>query len=113
MHNIRPTLHQQTAAQRKAILHTLRLPARLVSEEAAAVLGFEAAHVPILVREGLLKPLGKPKQNSIKHFAAVHIAECGEDPKWLHEATKAVSDYHFTKNQKARQVVGGDQPENN
>ena len=66
------------------------LPARLTAELVAEILGFKAHDVPILVRLGLLVPLGKPRQQSVKYFAQVDIEGKAKDVKWLAKATDAI-----------------------
>jgi hypothetical protein len=68
----------------------LRLPARLNADQTAQVLGFQAHDIPVLIKEGLLRPLGGGPRNSVKYFAAVEIEEFSRDKKWLNAATKAI-----------------------
>jgi hypothetical protein len=72
------------------LLNLRRLPARLLSEEAAAILGFKPHDIPILVRSGLLKPLASGPRNCVKYFSAVMIEGLARDDRWLDKATKAV-----------------------
>ena len=60
------------------------------SEEAASYFGWPAYYVPILVRSGHLKPLGKPAQNSRKWFALVELERLGGDAAWLDKAIRLV-----------------------
>ena len=66
------------------------LPARLTKEQVAELLGCKPHDVPVLVRFGLLKPLGKPTQQCVKYFAAVDIDAKSQDVKWLGRATDAL-----------------------
>jgi hypothetical protein len=68
-------------------------PARLTAEEVAERLGMKKHDIPILVRYGLLKPLGKPEQQSVKYFAAVEIEEKAANAGWLGKATDALYRY--------------------
>ena len=77
-----------------------RLPARLTTEQVAAILGFTAIDVATLISVGLLKPLGKPTQFAVKHFASVEIEARSQDLEWLNDATQAMYDYHKDKNSK-------------
>lgn len=79
------------SAHPPSCLSMLRLPARLNAEQTAQVLGFQAHDIPVLIKEGLLKPLGGGPRNSVKYFAAVEIEEYRQDTKWLDRATKAIS----------------------
>ncbi len=71
-------------------LNLRRLPARLNSEQVAQVTGFQPHDVPLLVKGGLLKPLGGGARNSVKYFAACEIEQLRDDRRWLDKATKAV-----------------------
>ena len=66
------------------------------------VLGFADYEISVLVRAGLLKPLGKPAQNSHKWFAAVEIQELASNRDWLDKATRTVSQYLQKRNEKAQ-----------
>jgi len=77
-------------AASQSCLNALRLPARLNVEQTAVVLGFAAHDIPVLTREGLLKPLGGGARNCVKYFAAVEIEKLSRDTKWLDRATKAI-----------------------
>lgn len=81
----------------KAVLTMPRLPARLDVSQVAARLGFQEYEIAILVRHGLLKPLGNPAQNGHKWFATVSVEECAADMAWLDKATKAVSKHFRAK----------------
>ena len=76
------------------------------SEEAASVFGWPAYYVPILVRSGHLKPLGKPAQNSRKWFALVELERLGSDPAWLDKAIRLVEKRIHDMN--GKQKGGGD-----
>jgi hypothetical protein len=87
-------------ATREDILKLAHWPARLTSEEAGWVLGFESHDIPILIRAGLLKPLGSPAPNAPKYFSAVYVEGLTKDTVWLSKATKAVSKHWKSKNEK-------------
>ena len=74
-----------------SLLSAVRLPARLNPEQTAQVLGFQPHDIPIIVRAGLLKPLGGGPRNCVKYFAAFEIENLRVDRKWLDRATKAIS----------------------
>ncbi len=59
-------------------------------EEAATLFGWPAYYLPFLVREGHLKPLGKPSQNSRKWFATVELERLSMDAAWLDKAIRIV-----------------------
>ena len=84
------------------LLDGRRLPARLTSAEVAVVLGFQEHDIAQLVVSKLLIPLGKPAHNSPKHFAAVDIIEATQDREWLSTATRQISRYWQSRNEKKR-----------
>jgi hypothetical protein len=73
-------------------------PARLTAEQAAWYLGFSAHEIPILVAEGLLKPLGHPAQNAPKFFAFTALEEYRRDLKWLAKACDTISEHWKDRN---------------
>ena len=74
----------------RCLLYAERLPGRLNAEQAAALLGFQAHDIPILVKKGLLKPLGGGPKNCVKYFSSVAIELNRLDEPWLNKATKAI-----------------------
>ena len=82
----------------RALLSLVTLPARLSRTQAADYLGFEPDHITLLIKAGLLKPLGRPKPNSDKYFAAVKLAELRQDEQWLSRATQFISQHYNDKN---------------
>jgi hypothetical protein len=73
------------------LLNLRRLPARLTTEQTSRVLGFQPHDIPVLVRCGMLKPLGAVGRNSVKYFASNDVSQKSEDRKWLDRATRIVS----------------------
>ena len=49
--------------------------------------------IPVLVRERLLSPLGKPAPNAPKFFARVVIERLATDVGWLDKASMATAKY--------------------
>ena len=82
------------------LLDGRRLPARLTSAGVAVVLGFQEHDIAQLVVAKLLIPLGKPVHNSPKHFAAVDIIQAAQDREWLSTATRQISRYWQSRNEK-------------
>ena len=76
----------------------MTLPARLNRTQTADYLGFEPDHITLLIKAGLLKPLGRPKPNSDKYFAAVKLAELRQDEQWLSRATQYICPHWIEKN---------------
>ena len=75
----------------KSILFAPRLPARLDVNQAADILGFLPHEVVVLLKTGLLKPLGKPAPNGHKFFCTAEIMELPQDREWLDKATRTVA----------------------
>jgi len=84
------------------LLNSLRLPGRLTTAEAAAVLGFREHDMNLLTAAKMLKPLGEPAANSPKYFASVVVVELAQNPAWLSKATKLVSKYWQGKNERKK-----------
>jgi hypothetical protein len=79
-------------------------PARLDYRGAAELLGFQEHDIPVLVLNGLLKPLGSPGQNNHKFFSTIQLLRLAADPGWLDRATKTVSKNWKIKNAKKRSI---------
>lgn len=75
-----------------------RLPARLSTGEASAILGFQEHDMAPLVAAKLLAPLGKPAPNAPKYFASVDILAAAQDREWLSKATRTLSQHWHEKN---------------
>ena len=73
-------------------------PARLNAEQAAWYLGFSPHEIPILVAEGMLKPLGHPAHNGQKYFLTSALDDLRCDEKWYSKASDAIVDYWRYKN---------------
>jgi hypothetical protein len=84
------------------LLNVRRLPARLDTNQTAFLLGFQHHDIPILIKEGLLKPLGKPKANAPKWFAMTKVLALGQDEEWLSKATDKISKNWAVRNQQKR-----------
>jgi hypothetical protein len=82
------------------------VPARLTAEETAWYLGFAAHDIPVLVSNGLLKPLGHPGDNAVKFFAFANLEPLRSDTKWLSRGTDAILEHWQTKN--ARKTQGAE-----
>jgi hypothetical protein len=96
--------------ERKELLNLARLPARLNSVETAAYLGFKPHDIPILVAQGLLKPLGRPAPNSEKYFARSKLVEAENNEEWLSRATTALAQYWKDKNARKCKSPNGQEP---
>lgn len=89
----------------RELLNYRRLPGRLDVTQIATLLGLLPHEIPILVRLGLLKPLGNPAANAHKYFASVSVEQSARDPVWLDKATRAIAKHVRQKNQNATQVL--------
>ena len=78
--------HNRTDASR-SVLSTLRLPARLNANQTAELIGCQPHDIPILIKAGLLKPLGSGPANRAKYFASLHILAATSETRWLEKAT--------------------------
>ena len=92
----------------KELLNLTRLPARLNVEQTAAYLGFRPHDLPILVARGLLKPLGRPAQNSEKYFARARLLEAENNEEWLSRATALLAQHWQDKNARRSKKLAGE-----
>jgi len=84
--------------ERKDLLSLRTLPARMVAEEAGWLLGFASHDIPVLVKAGLLKPLGHPPVSGTKFYATATLEKLRDDIKWLSRASDAIVRYWQSKN---------------
>ena len=84
--------------QREQFLNLKATPARLTAEEAAWYLGFGPHEIPILVANGLLRPLGRPPANGLKYFSTATLTELHQDVKWLTRASDVIVEHWRYKN---------------
>lgn len=89
----------------KSALFLPRLPARLDVNQASEILGFLPHEIPVLLKAGLLKPLGKPAPNGHKFFSTVEISSLSENHEWLDKATRAVAKHWKDRNFNSSQPV--------
>lgn len=75
-----------------------RLPARLTDEQVGWLLNCAPQNIRILVRAGLLKPIGEPPENGEKLFAADEVLELITNRAWLARVTNAIHRGHKIKN---------------
>jgi hypothetical protein len=83
---------------KEQFLNFKTLPARLNAAQAAWYLGFSPHEIPILVTQGLLKPLGRPARNAPKFFASATLEEFRRDVKWLGKACDSISEHWKHRN---------------
>ena len=85
--------------ERREFLSVARiLPGRLDAQEAAWLLGFAVHDLPVLIKTGLLKPLGHPPPNCLKYFATEALLSLRADPRWLAKASDAIVRHWQQKN---------------
>jgi hypothetical protein len=82
----------------KSILFVPRLPARLDVNQAGDILGFLPHEIVVLLKMGLLKPLGKPAPNGHKFFCAAEISALAQNREWLDKATRTVTRHWRDRN---------------
>jgi len=85
-------------AQQNEILSWKVLPARLDIFQTAWFLGFKPHDIPVLTASGLLKPLGHPARNCIKHYATENLEALRRDEKLLARASDAIREYWRERN---------------
>lgn len=73
------------------VYNSRRLPARLLIEQVALLLGFQPYQLVMLIAAGHLECLGSPRPNSIKWFSSAYICGLASDTQWLDVATKIVA----------------------
>ena len=78
------------------------LAARLKPEEAARVIGCQPHDIPILVRLGLLKPLGRPPVNAVKYFSRQRVLDLCSKDSWLVQVSDALVQHWQGKNLRRR-----------
>jgi hypothetical protein len=86
------------SSERERFLNLRHFPAQLSTSEASHLLGVAPHDVPLLVSNGLLKPLGHPTDNAVKYFALVTVQELKDDVKWQGRARQMIYDHWRVKN---------------
>jgi hypothetical protein len=83
-----------------------RLPARLDVNTTATLLGFGSHDIQVLVRIGMLKPLGNPAANAPKYFCGVEIMQLAVDRDWLSRASRETAKYWRHKRERQGEAGG-------
>jgi len=84
------------------LLNLRRLPAKLTVAQTAVLLQGVEHDIPVLVRSGLLKPLGDPAPNVVRFFAAFEVLELAEDRKALDRICAVLSEHWRGKNEQRK-----------
>ena len=77
-------------------------PACVGVEEVARRFGWPLYFIPVLMRMGHLKSLGRPMQNARKWFATCELERLSQDPEWLDKAIRIVEKHVQDSNRKQR-----------
>jgi hypothetical protein len=80
------------------VLNLRRLPARLTVQQTAALLNCGEHDVPVLVSNGLLKPLGHPPANAVKYFAPTDVLELAGDNERMAQICDTIYEHWRAKN---------------
>jgi hypothetical protein len=84
------------------VLHVRRLPGGLAAGQVAVLTGKQLHDIPLLVKAGLLKPLGHPAPSSVKYFLATDVIEKANDAQWQHKATNCIYRHWRRENERRR-----------
>jgi hypothetical protein len=84
--------------QARDLLNLARLQARLTVAQTAKCLNVGEEDIACLVSAGLLTPLGHPRPNAVKWFAAMTVLELAGDVEALGKMTDAIYEYWRNKN---------------
>lgn len=80
------------------LLNLRRLPAMLTVPQTAVLLNRGEHDIPVLVRAGILIPLGDPPPNAVKFFATVEVLELAGDRQALDRICSILTEYWRGKN---------------
>jgi hypothetical protein len=94
-------------SERKEFLSVIQLPARVMAEEAAWLLGFAPHDIPVLVSAGLLKPLGHPPASGTKFFVTATLLKLRDDTNWLSRASDAIVRHWQAQNVRKSKILTG------
>ena len=75
------------------VLNLQRLPGRIDARMTAYLLGVPDYTIPILVRCGVLTPLGLRDGNFQHYFSSVRVLALAADPAAMHEITLTLQNY--------------------
>jgi hypothetical protein len=98
-----------TSSRAKESLGLRRLPSRLDMTDAAILLNVGEHDITVLMRAGLLDPLGHPRPNAIKYFATVELLERAADRKWLSQMCDTIYQHWARKKAAAKTKIRAQQ----
>jgi hypothetical protein len=81
-----------------------RLPGRLTIAQTATLLGVANHDIAVLIRSGLLRPLGRPEPNAPKFFSSKVVEGLANDPDAMDKVTKAIAKGWRIKNERQREL---------
>ena len=87
-------------------LNQRHLPHRLTAQETGWLLGFTSYDITVLAANRLLKPVGKPAQNSTKYYSTAEVQRLWGNFKWMDRATALLNRHWKEKNARRKK---GDQ----
>src|SRR6266852_210462 len=93
-----PTRIELVSNHVRDVLNLRRLPARLTVQQTAALLNCGEHDIPVLVSNGLLKPLGHPPANAVKYFAPTDVLEMAGDSTRMGQICDAIYEHWRGKN---------------
>ena len=79
-------------------LNQRHLPHRLTAQETGWLLGFSSNDITVLTSHRMLKPVGRPSQNSTKYYSVAQVGHLAGDVKWLDRATALLNKHWRDKN---------------
>lgn len=90
---------------RQQSFHALSIrPASIGCEEVGWLLGIAKHSVGILVRRGVLKPLGRPAKNSEKRFYTREIEEFSQDKKSMDLVVRTLQQHWKDRGNKQSEI---------
>ena len=82
----------------------------MTKEKVAEALDIGVHNIPLLVRAGLLKPLGRPGRYCVKKFSRDELARNIVSQTWLEKVAAAIHRHWRIKNARKRAKLAGNGP---
>ena len=83
-----------------------KFPVFMTKEKVAEALGIGTHNIPLLMRAGLLKPLGHPQRYCVKKFSRETLARNIADETWLDRVAAAIHRHWRIQNARKRARQG-------